>query len=224
MGGQLLPVGMTIENVKPIIDPPIFCVFTESDAGVFNILLAKAINLFEGGKVRVNHAAFVYWSAEWAGWRAIGANANGVTEVPLKTFAATRAIPYVFAPVGFNLWDGMRAHAADVGKHYNYSGLAGMAFVEIARKLKMHPKANLLSDNNDLFCSQWQAEIVSAAITHAMLSENLSAMALLLRTWPLLNTDADVIDPALLCRTELKSHLFAQQHSDVFESAWRIAA
>jgi hypothetical protein len=118
-------------------DPPIFSGFSAA-TGFFGGLLGGAIRAFTGGDV--NHAFFVFWSPEFNAWLTVGANGNGVTVMTVPEFCKTRKIKYLFAATSsWSLWTGLRAHVGDLDKHYNYTGLFGMANVEIVKKLTGRP-------------------------------------------------------------------------------------
>lgn len=152
-------MSMALKSISP--EPPIYCGFS-SATGFFGAIIGRMIRVFTGGEV--NHAFFAYWSPEWQAWLTVGANANGVTMMTVPEFLKTRRIKYLFAPAGWSIWDGLRAHVADLDRHYNYAGLFGMAHVEIMRKLTGRPGANLLNDRDDLFCSEWCAMVVRAGL------------------------------------------------------------
>lgn len=134
--------------------------FSRSRGGLFSQLLGLLIRFFTGG--RVNHALFLYRD-EHLGWMTIGANENGVTYLPLEVFLKTRQMVDIFVPAKdpSALWVGLQSLRDDIGKSYNFSGLVGMAGVEIAtRWLHLKHASNWLSNPNDLFCSEIVAEVI----------------------------------------------------------------
>ncbi len=155
-------VGAAAATFGPGGDPPLFSGFS-AGKGFFNALLGGTIRAFTGGDI--NHAFFVFWSSDFNAWLTVGANANGVTVMTVPEFCKSREIKYLFAPISsWSLWTGLRMHVGDLNKHYNYTGLFGMAHVEIMKKLTGRPGANLLDDHDDLFCSEWSAEVIRAAL------------------------------------------------------------
>ncbi len=177
----------------------LYCGFSVARGGFFSRTLTRLIEFFTGGDV--SHAFFVFWSTDWNCWMTVGANANGVTQKAVPEFRKDHTIKYLFRPVGFSLWDGLRAHAGDLDKPYNELGLFGMALVEIGQRLAGRPFANLLSQHGELFCSQWMNEIVVAAVTRAKLSAYFLAAMDSYRN--------DQVDPALLCYAMQISMVFA---------------
>lgn len=175
-------------------DPPIYSGFS-SATGFFGRILGGSIRLFTGGDV--NHAFFVFWSPEFDTWLTVGANANGVTIMSVGEFCKTREINYLFAPIGWSIWDGMRAHVKDLDKHYNYTGLFGMANVEIIKKIVGRPGLNFLNDRDDLFCSEWCAMVLRAGM----------GMNRALKFLP--NYKDNQIDPSTLRDAEKASSFFA---------------
>lgn len=144
-------------------DPLIYAGFS-SALGVSGRLLGGLIRAFTGGDV--NHAFFVYWDENWDSWLTVGANSNGLTIMSLNEFTRTRTIVHAYrmtAP-GRTLWDGLRIHVADLDKAYNFSGLFGMAGVEVVKKITGRPGANILSNNHELFCSEWCAMVIREAL------------------------------------------------------------
>jgi hypothetical protein len=177
-------------------DPPLYSGFS-AGTGFFGSLLSGAIRLFSGGDV--NHAFFIFWSPDFNAWLTVGANANGVTVMTVPEFRKSREIKYLFAPVSsWSLWTGLRTHVGDLDKHYNYTGLFGMANVEIVKKLLGRPGANLLNDRDDLFCSEWCSEVIRAALPGS------KGYAVAFMS----GYKADQIDPAALRDAESKSPFF----------------
>ena len=160
--------------------------------------IGRIIRLFTGGSV--NHAFIIYYDMEYATWMTVGANANGVTMLPIAQFVPGRTIVALYEPKGFSLWDGLRTHVSDLGKHYDYAGLFGMAFVEIERRLHSRGLCNILDHRDDLFCSEWAAEVIDSALA--------CAGQTMLADFPLAGTRPDVIDPQWLCDTLKGSELF----------------
>jgi hypothetical protein len=143
------------------VGEPLFVGFSLSTGDLAGRELGAAIRTFEGaGPDDPNHALLIRWDQE-LGWITYGANANGVTDLPLEVFLQDRALTDVFAPA-FDLWSGFRAHADDLGKPYDYRGLAGMAFVSIGAALGKR-WGNALDNGHELFCSEWVSEVCRMA-------------------------------------------------------------
>jgi hypothetical protein len=191
------------------IEPPIYTAFTSTVGGLLSRELGWLIR--EVTDSDVNHACIIYWSRDWGCWMTVGANSNGITEIPLLKFEQSRLVKHLFSAAGFSLWDGLRAHVGDVDKSYAYSGLFGMAFVEILKKLNQHPHYNWFENKDELFCSQWAAEIVDAA-----LPEDSRAR------WPLFSLDSSVIDPGRLYNAEAPS-FFSEMDASVLQMPWKPA-
>ena len=190
-------IGSVAATFGPNGDPPLYSGFSAAK-GFFGSLLGGAIRFFTGGDV--NHAFFVFWSPDFNAWLTVGANANGVTVMTVPEFCKTREIEYLFAPSSsWSLWTGLRAHVGDLDRHYNYTGLFGMAHVEIVKKLTGRPGANLLDDRDDIFCSEWCAEVIRAALP----GSKGNALAFMARY------KADQIDPSSLRDSEKGSVWFA---------------
>ena|SRR5581483_12517122 len=170
-------------------EPPIFIGFSAA-TGLLGGMLGAAIRAFTGGTV--NHAFLVYFDRHWGAWLTVGANANGLTIMTIPEFCKTRKIKFLFSTIGFSLWDGLRAHVGDLDRGYNYGGLIGMANVEIVKKLRGRLGDNFLSQRGKLFCSQWDAEIIKAAMLNKPL----------VRPAPipfLAGVRDDEVDPSALC-------------------------
>jgi hypothetical protein len=152
-----------------------------------------------------SHAFLVYWSTEYGCWMTVGANSNGVTELPVWKFESKRRITHLFRPVGFSLLDGLRKHVGDLNKSYAWSALLDMAWISIERRLRLHPQRNVLELRGELFCSQWIAEIIKDSLGTFQWMR-----------WPLVNTSASIIDPGLLYRSEAATaSLFAAESLEV---------
>jgi hypothetical protein len=170
--------------------PTLYVAFSISTKGI-DKYIGKIIRLFTGGNV--NHAFLLYKDPEWGTWQTVGANSNGITQVPLATFIRKRQIIYIFEPQ-FDLWQGAHDLAGDVGKSYNYRGLFGMAYVEIAERLGNKHAANFLSNDDDMFCSEWMSQMIDESLIYTQ--NTLDTLAL---RWPLFQTMTDTIDPDRLC-------------------------
>jgi hypothetical protein len=141
-------------------DPILYTAFSKSTGGAASRALGAAIRAFTGGEV--NHAFLLYYDLEFMCWMTYGANANGITPLALEVFLRDREIVRIFRP-RFDLWGAMRAHVADIGKHYDYRGLLGMAFVEVGRKLGFEfPNIGASSDED--FCSEWISHLIRDAL------------------------------------------------------------
>ncbi len=144
--------------------PTLFCGFSISMGGALSRLEGDLIRDFEDGGGDAPNHAFLFWQDPPTGaWLTRGANARGIEDLEMSVFLKDRAIVRVFAPK-FDLWADLRLHVADLGEHYNYRGLFGMAFVEILERLRKRPCANLLSARDEVFCSEWISELVRDAL------------------------------------------------------------
>lgn len=147
--GQPLTVQKAVALAMIPEDPALYCAFSTSSGW-----LSRGIRWFTRGKV--SHAFFLFYSPEWACWLAVGANANGITIETLAQFLKRgNTVVYAFQPLTVNLWDGLRKHVSDLNKSYNYTGLFGMAFVELSQLVLKRSAANRLSNKAELFCSEW---------------------------------------------------------------------
>jgi hypothetical protein len=198
---------MTIDK-----DPPLYLGFS-AGTGFFGGVLGGLIRAFTGGDV--NHAFFVFWSPDFGAWLTVGANGNGVTIMTVPEFLKTRVIKNLLAPTSsWSLWTGLRAHVKDLNRHYNYSGLFGMANVEIVKKLTGRPGINLLNDRGDVFCSEWCAEVIRASLPGSQ-GYALAFMA---------GYKADQIDPTSLRDAAQRTVWFSPVLVDSVAKPYRLAA
>ena len=124
-----------------------------------NSILDRTIRWFTKGKV--NHA-FLLWQDE-DGWKTLGANSDGVTEIPWTEFLKSRTVPAIFSPTdqSKSLWTGLTAMQAEIGAKYNVAALVGMSVVEIADHLFHERVDNPLDFNKqEVFCSEFQAQVI----------------------------------------------------------------
>ncbi len=172
--------------------------FSRSTGGFFPRALGWAIRRFTGGAV--NHAFFLYRSETAGCWMTLGANANGVTEIPLAEFLKDREIVDLWLPRHGTLRSGIRELHDVIGIGYDFSGLIGMAGVELFRRLGIARPVNWLDDHHALFCSEYCAMVVMrSAIGSA--ADELQKKIRLLR--------ANTIDPAALDAMIAESRAFA---------------
>lgn len=139
-------------------DKTLYLGFSRSAGGLESKIVGDLIRDFTGGEV--NHAFLAWYSENMRGWLTRGANAGGITDLPLDKFVASRVIVDLWAPIEGDLWVGMRALHDLIGKPYDYLGLLGMAGVEIERHLGIADPTNWLADPHRRFCSQYAAQIV----------------------------------------------------------------
>jgi hypothetical protein len=172
--------------------------FSRSTGGFFSRALGWAIRRFTGGAV--NHAFFLYWSEVAWCWMTLGANANGVTEIPLAEFVKDREIVDLWLPRQGTLRSGLQKLHDEIGIGYDFSGLIGMAGVELLRRLGVSRPANWLDDHHALFCSEYCAQVVMRSAIGS------SAEGLQLQIYRM---RADTIDPAALDAMIAESHAFA---------------
>jgi hypothetical protein len=193
--------------------------FSRSTGGMWSRALGWLIRKFTGGKV--NHAFFLYRDAYLGAWMTLGANENGVTLIPLAEFRQTREIVQtalnsriasrggsggscvtssetLWKPVVGSLWDGVCALHDEIGVGYNFSGLVGMAGVELLRRLGVKRPINWLDDPHRLFCSEYCAEVI---IRSNLPDKKLCDQIRILRP--------ATIDPALLASLIAASSAFA---------------
>lgn len=161
------------------IDPNLYVGFSRGK-GFFNGLLARVVLAFTGG--RADHS-LLYYQDEHLGWMTIGANDNGVTYMAMDQFLRSRTIVAAFKPAdpGTTLWLGLRILRGKIDAGYDYSGLLGMAPVEIARKwFRIRNAKNFFADpRTRLFCSEFTVDVIRSANLPVLLSQ-----------------DSDTIDPA----------------------------
>jgi hypothetical protein len=177
--------------------------FSRSTGGMLSRALGWLIRGFTGGKV--NHAFFLYRDAYLGTWMTLGANENGVTLIPLDKFRQTREIVHLWKPVVGSLWDGVRALHDEIGVGYNFSGLVGMAGVELLRRLGIKQPQNWLDDPHRVFCSEYCAQV----LIHTTTLPDVDFRAHLRRMRP------DTIDPAMLDALIAESGIFAPGLGDL---------
>jgi len=130
------------------MDTPIYAAFSRASGGWFSRLVGALIRSFTSGSV--NHALVVYWSTDFGCWMTVGANANGVTPMPLTEFLKTRTIVYLYAPVGWSLW-----YAPTIStRAMTTPGCLGWPTSKSGKFGR-----NLLNDKSELFCSEWLTEL-----------------------------------------------------------------
>jgi hypothetical protein len=175
--------------------------FSRSTGGPLSRALGSLIRKFTGGTV--NHAFFLYRDAYLGAWMTLGANANGVTLIPLDEFRKDREIVHLWKPVTGSLWDGVRALHDAIGVGYNFSGLVGMAGVELLRRLGVRRPVNWLNDPHRLFCSEYCAEVIFRS---NLPDKNLGHLRFV---------EPSTIDPALLDSLLAASPAFAPALGDL---------
>jgi hypothetical protein len=137
----------------PASDPYLYVGFSRGRG-----MVGRAIRLFTGGTV--NHA-FLAWKDEHLGWICLGANGNGITPDTFENLNQTTEILVFVRPTNErkSLWAGLADLRDELNRKYNFSGIAGMAVVEIARHFGKHID-NPFSHNGEYFCSQFATEVV----------------------------------------------------------------
>lgn len=126
-------------------------------------LIGEVIREFEDSPA--NHAFLAYEDTH-TGWRALGANLNGVTEDSWDNFVRSRKVLGLWRPRNPPaLWVGLTKLKDDLNEKYSIAGLVGMSVVEVAARLFHYHVRNLLGDlfRHELFCSQFAAEIIRAS-------------------------------------------------------------
>lgn len=188
--------------VKESPNNTLYIGFSRSTGGPLRRALGWLIRAFTGG--RVNHAFFLYRDAYLGTWMTLGANASGVTLVPLREFRRTREIVHLWKPVVGSLWEGVRALHDEIGVGYNFSGLVGMAGVELLRRLGVKRPVNWLDDPHRLFCSEYCAQVlIRAALPDVGFGARLRRMR------------PDTIDPTMLDALIAESGIFAPALGDL---------
>lgn len=140
---------------------PVLVGFSYATGSLENRVLTALIRWFTGGPA--THT-FLLLPSSLHGWTTLGANADGIGYIPLERFLRTRRLVAAFSPQRESLWTGLEKLRKDVGLPYNYGGLVGMAYVEIARRwFDVQVSHNPTSENRALFCSQFVAEVVRAS-------------------------------------------------------------
>lgn len=183
-------------------DPPVLVGFS-TGRSFWTRVGAWAITKFTGGSV--DHAFLMVWSDEWRQWLSLGAERRGLAPMSLSVFEDTHKITACFAANGFSLWDGMRAHVDDLAAGYDFTGMAYMSVVTIARRMGIMLVDNPLSIKGRTFCSAWVAAVVNAALTARdtptqLPAEKFPDVKLIdYRTWPFLTTLPSLIEPSELC-------------------------
>jgi hypothetical protein len=177
--------------------------FSRSTGGPLSRALGWLIRKFTGGTV--NHAFFLYFDENVGVWMTLGANANGVTLIPLDEFRKDREIAHLYKPVAGSLWDGVHALHEAIGIGYDFSGLLGMAGVELLRRLGVTRPVNWLDNPHRLFCSEYCAQVLIYTTT----LPDADFRAHLRRMRP------DTIDPAMLDALIAESGIFAPALGDL---------
>lgn len=123
-------------------------------AFTFAGILGEIIKAFTGGDV--NHAMLVYEDPTFGLTMTLGANANGLTLVPL-THVRDMEIKHIYRPRDGqpSLIAGVRALSHLIDTPYDYAGLLGMSIVEAERRWFKHAINNPLLDKHKLFCSEY---------------------------------------------------------------------
>lgn len=122
--------------------------------------LGSLIRFFTGGTV--NHS-FLLYKDPHLGWMTVGANANGVTYIPLNAFMQGRTIEALFLPLRGSLWDGLNKMKDDINKRYNYFGIVGESVITLAHRwFHDYTLHNALSDPARLYCSEFTVDVIRA--------------------------------------------------------------
>ena len=179
-------------------DSPLYLGFSRSTGGFFSRALGWAIRKFTGGLV--NHAFFLYRSEVAGCWMTLGANANGLSNLPLDDFLKDRAIVDLWLPRIGTFKTGIQALHDKIGIGYDFSGLIGMSGVEILRRLGVTHPVNWIDDHHALFCSEYCA----MAIMKSALSAGANDLKIKIG-----QMRANTIDPATLDSMIADSHAFA---------------
>ena len=182
----------------PLPSVPLYAGFSRSVRGsLWGRWLTWMIAWFTDAGAKGATHAFLLYHDDKLGWRTLGANSDGVSYISLKQFLATREIVALFLPrTGSpgSLWDGLAVMRKDIGLPYDYSGVVGMAMVEVAYHWFHDRDAkNPLAERRALFCSEFLLDWVRA-----------SGFAVL-KGVPVAAVDPERLETALRCSASFKA-------------------
>lgn len=141
-----------------VVPSPLYVGFSHG-RGFWRGTLARIIILFTGGVA--DHSFLLYRKA--GQWVTLGANADGVSYIPLRAFVRSHRVVGLFCPVTGSLWSGLQALGDVVGVPYDYTGLIGMAEVEIVRRWFHLEMPNLIDNPRKWFCSKLTSTVIRRA-------------------------------------------------------------